>query len=559
MSRSSLFRVLLCTLLWAAGISAQPGDPVAPPRGLEVVFLDVGQGDSTILVGPSGSALVFDGGFDGEGTRTVLPALKRLGVKQVQAVLASHYHPDHVGGLDELLNGFPVLSVWDRGRNREPTHRFYKAYVSAAGRKRRTAFPGQVFFLGGGAKATVLAVDGNVFGDKQYPIHTGQQVENAASIVLRVDYGNFQLWLGGDLTGGGNSTYDMETPVARVCGDVDVYQVDHHGSNTSSNATMLRLLSPELALISAGLRNPFGHPTTKVLNRLNSSAVSRLTVGTSAGASGWQGFTVGGTVTLRTDGWRYRVEDSAGTGLDLYTDDVRVTPSAPGSLLISELHRLPSNTKGAYLELHCKGPMPVNLRGLKISGNLGSFTLAPAYRLLPGDRFLTQAHGDPATNGGIPFGHTWPYAALKLGTSFDTLALDAGTTRLDSLAYKSGFSGGPGQAAERIDLEGPSLASNFKGASARYGRGDLGTPGGKNSVDATRFALRAGLEVLGASSPGGAALHLIASAPSDPGRLHAMPLSFGTSPGLTVSGVHIPLNWDRLFSLTLGLPGFVAV
>ena len=73
------------------------------------------------------------------------------------------------------------------------------------------------------------------------------------------------MWIGGDLTGGGNSTANVEGPAAFACGDVDVYKVNHHGSNTSTSVNLVATLDPELAIVSCGTANNYGHPTSTIL------------------------------------------------------------------------------------------------------------------------------------------------------------------------------------------------------------------------------------------------------------------------------------------------------
>jgi hypothetical protein len=224
--------------------------------------------------------------------------------------------------------------------------------------------------------------------------------------------------------------------------------------------------------------------------------------------------------------------------------------------VLAELHRDPARPLGEYLELQNRSGSPLNLRGLRVSGNLGAFTVDAPYRLLPGARLLLFAHGDPTNNGGLPFGHCWPYRGLALGNGYDTLRLTHGGRTVDALSYTTGFAGGRGRAAERVDVLASSTAANFRAATSRYGT-DFGTPAERNSVDTTRWPLMAGVEVLTANAPGGRGLHFFNSAFSDVLKLDASGLSTGTSPGIVVGSVRIPLNPDPLFLLTVQLPEFM--
>lgn len=565
--RSTMMRSLrptlsvLCTvtlaLAFAPAVRAQgpTGDPTMPPTGLRVAVVDVGQGSATIVVGPTGTAMVVDGGSDGNGRNKVIPMLVKLGVTQVAYTIATHYDADHIGGLDEVLDYFPVLSAWDRGPQNAPSNSFYSSYVRAAGTKRATVAVGTKFNLGGGATATVLAADGVVAGVGSFPIQNAYQYENAASIVLKVEYGDFDMWLGGDLTGGGLSTYDMESKVAPVCGDVDVLLLDHHGSNTSTNTALMAALRPEVCVGSAGANNSYGHPTTGTINRVNTVSDSRLMLCTTPGSSSYQGFATTGTVTFTTDGYRYRVESTVGGSFDVYTDEVPSSAVSAGALRISELHRNPTASQGTYLEIYCKGPEAVNLRGLQVSCNSGSFTISTPYRLLPGDYLLLQQQGDPALNRGLPAAHCWPYQAFSPGVTADTITLRLGFTVLDQLSYSGNLAGGSGVAAERAVLDIPTAAVGFLAATTTYGGGDRGTPGRVNSVDATRYAPTTGIEVLTSQSPGGRALHILTTAYDHTLMRHVFAMSLGSSPGMTIAGTHIPLNPDLLFQASLLLPG----
>ncbi len=562
--------VLRSLALWAVGsLLVPPGslhaqgqttDPLSAPRGMTVYFLDVGQGDSTLVLGPGGKVLLMDGGPNGQGTKVILPLLSRLGIKHIDYLVSSHYHPDHLGGLDEVMAKVTVGQVWDRGTWLQPGYADYKRYVQAASKRRKTAPLGLRLDLGGGASARVLAANGKVLGGKTVAIKGRYQAENAASLVLKVEFGDFDLWLGGDLTGGGSKTPDVESQVAPVCGDVEVYKMNHHGSHTSSNATLLRYLDPEVAIASMGYKNPFKHPSTTALNRFNKRASSRLVVGTTAGA-GWAGFTNMGTIRLQTDGWRYRVENLRGEGVDLYVDEHRGRSPRAGDLVFSEIQRQTKAPEGEYVELFNRSGFPLDLGGLQVSSSSGSFTVPVSYRLLPGASFLFFRHGDSSKSGGLPFGHCWPYKAMSLGDKTDTLQLTMGRVTLDRISYGSGFPGGRGVAAEKRNLEAfPSKASDFVAASKAYGQSwDKGSPAARNTGDRTAFPMRSGAEILDSKATGGKALHLFGTALSDPTRFHVLAMSLGNRPGIQLGKVHLGLNPDSLLTLSVGIPGFMGI
>ncbi|HEB54152.1 MAG TPA: MBL fold metallo-hydrolase, partial [bacterium] len=254
---------LSVALLAAAPQGAGLADP---PVGLTIVVVDVGQGDGIVLRAPDGTVHVVDAGPEGQGAMAVVPVVNALQPSGYGYTVDSHFHIDHLGGLDTVLNAFPFATAFDRGDVNRPSNASVNDYLSAAGGRRQTIVVGATYALGGGATMTCIAANGAVAGGA-YVNPAQAQEENARSIALRVDYGNFAMWLGGDLTGGGNGTADIETPATLACGDVDVYKLNHHGSNTSTGLNLIANLDPELAIASCGAGNPYGHPTTTIVNR----------------------------------------------------------------------------------------------------------------------------------------------------------------------------------------------------------------------------------------------------------------------------------------------------
>jgi beta-lactamase superfamily II metal-dependent hydrolase len=537
-----------------AALLALPQGPAgdeAPPQGLTVVLVNVGQGDGAVIRAPDGTIHVVDAGVSGQGTAAVLPAIQALGGSSYGFTFASHYHPDHIGGLDEVLAARPFTRAWDRGDANRLTGADVTNYLNAAGARRAAVVDGQVLELGGGARVTVVAVNGKVWNGPQVPVVGTAQEENSRCVALRLEYRSFSMWLGGDLTGGASGTADVESPATLACGDVDVYRVNHHGSNTSTNVNLVTRLAPELALFSCGSNNPYGHPTTQTLNRLNQAAAARVLLATTEG-TGAIGFGVGGNVTLTTDGTRYRATAQNGRFLDFYVDEVADATPAAGDVRISELHRQPSASpqNGEWLELQNVAAAPVSLRNVSIQSRTGAFTIVTNLMLLPGRPVVLGRDGWAARNGGLPLGVTWPFQALELGDAGDALVVRHGTATLDALTYASPFAGGAGVAAERRDLLAGTAPGGFVAAATAYGAGDRGTPGARNAADATAHPARVAVRA------GSGALALHAAALAHPGKVGVVALAFSDQPGFAFLDGFVPLAPDGLFVLSVGLPGF---
>lgn len=240
----------------------------AVAENLKIHCLDVGQGDCTLIVSPTGGTFLFDAGENGIGNSVVVPYLQSRGFQGLDFIGASHYHSDHIGGIDEVVSQLGIdsirVAVLDRGWSyTTPT---YTSYAGAVAAKRTTITDGQVIDLGGGVTITCLAVNGN--GVLSPPFDDTYD-ENDLCVALLVSYLDFDFFVAGDLPGVNSSLYnDIETSVAVEAGAVEVYQVNHHGSSSSSNVALVSTLLPQVSIISVGDGNPYGHPHQPVIDRL---------------------------------------------------------------------------------------------------------------------------------------------------------------------------------------------------------------------------------------------------------------------------------------------------
>ena len=268
-----------------------------PPKSsggeLQVHVLDVGpiEGDSILIISPGGKSVLIDAGDAGKG-KVVLDALKRYKVEQLDYFIATHPHPDHIGGADEVLNAIKVAHVIDNGvdfstpapaplpakkgskpqpaptpskkRAKTVTAFFdeYKDAVQKSGAQYQKAQPGQKIDLGGGAILTVLAPSEPFFtADKLKS--SGNDV-NANSIVLRLDYGDFSMLFMGDA----EAQSEDRLMGKEVELKASVIKIAHHGSKYATSESFLQRVQPQAAIISDGAWNRYGHPSQAVLDRL---------------------------------------------------------------------------------------------------------------------------------------------------------------------------------------------------------------------------------------------------------------------------------------------------
>ena len=300
--RNLVFLSLCCVLL--AGLAG------TSQAGLRIVGLDVGQGDCTLIISPTGKTVLIDAGYTGKGTGTVIPYLQSQGIHALDYTFASHYHVDHIGGMDEVINTLTRDSIrvacFDRGWSY--TTQAYTQYATATGSKRQTLTEGQVIDLGGGATLKCVAL--NSHGHLAAPYDADRYDENNLSVVLLLDYGEFEMMLAGDLPGSNTGSYhDIESLVAAEVGDVDVYKVDHHGSSSASNTTLLSTILPEASLIYVGNGNSYGHPTQAVIDRLVSvnSYIYQTELGSGGTIPSGEGEVANGHITIDVTPGQYTI------------------------------------------------------------------------------------------------------------------------------------------------------------------------------------------------------------------------------------------------------------
>ncbi|MBI3961728.1 MAG: ComEC family DNA internalization-related competence protein, partial [Deinococcus sp.] len=237
--------------LAALALGALPLALVSPSP--EVVCFDVGQGDSTLLRLPGATVLVDGGGSPGYsydiGGQVLAPALRALGVRYLDVVIATHSDLDHLEGLVSLARSMPVgLLVLGAAGANDPA---YAPLVAAMPRTPvRLVQRGEVWRMG---VATLSFLNPP---PRPYP-----RSDNNNSVVLRLNYGQTSLLIAGDIEAA------AESDIAPLAGPVAVLRVAHHGARTSSTPGFLRQVQPQVAVVSVG-KNPFGHPHPAVLARL---------------------------------------------------------------------------------------------------------------------------------------------------------------------------------------------------------------------------------------------------------------------------------------------------
>jgi beta-lactamase superfamily II metal-dependent hydrolase len=259
------------------------GTTVTADGGFTIHFIDVEQGDATLIVASTGETLLVDGGRSKDRIRD---RLERLGIEDLDAIAMTHPDADHIAGLVEALALYRIERVYLNGG--ETDTKTYENLVSG--------------IEGEGAQvSTVSRGDNNnviPLGDLNIRVlHPGELTgdSNVDSMVLLVSCGQVEALLMADA----EAESEEEMIQAGVLVEVEVLKVGHHGSDTSTTQAFLDLVKPEVGVISAGLENSYGHPHQEVVDRLEASSVEIIVTDTSEADD---------TVTLETDCQDYGFE-----------------------------------------------------------------------------------------------------------------------------------------------------------------------------------------------------------------------------------------------------------
>jgi beta-lactamase superfamily II metal-dependent hydrolase len=279
---------------------------------LQFYFFDVGQGDATLIQMPDGETVLIDGGETNTG---IVSQLQSLGVQRIDLMIATHPHSDHIGGLVQVLQNFPVAKVLTNGEaHTTSVYEHFLDEIIAAQAEFIDVKRGDVISLGG--------IDFHILN----PENNNNHDLNENSVVIQFTYGQTTFLMMGD------SGADTESALlsAGLSVKADILKVGHHASTSGSTPAFLNAVQPKIALYFAGINNQYGHPAPQTIAAL--TAVGATVYGTDQN----------GTINIKVDmnGYTIKTDQNvvvATPALSTVTIATILPPSGSGGLEIMSL------------------------------------------------------------------------------------------------------------------------------------------------------------------------------------------------------------------------------
>ncbi|HIR51980.1 MAG TPA: MBL fold metallo-hydrolase [Candidatus Onthovicinus excrementipullorum] len=250
---------------------------------VNVFYIDVGQGDCELIHTPSGNILIDAGESLPENAAKIISFAKQLEIEKFDCVIATHPHSDHIGSMADVLEKIPAdqIIMPELPEEETPTTRVYENLLDTITRLEipvLSAVPGEQYEIAG-VTLEILA-----------PLEEDENLNNM-SVVVKMRYQDASFLFDGDAESGAERAMLASGEDLRA----DILKVGHHGSRTSSTKDYLEAVQPEIAVISCGEGNSYGHPHQQTLDKFNALGIRSFRTD------------VNGTITIGTDGNTYEV------------------------------------------------------------------------------------------------------------------------------------------------------------------------------------------------------------------------------------------------------------
>jgi len=271
--RKSLFIISLVLILFLSLF-------LSSYANLSIYFLDVEQGDASIIISSTGEVALIDSGPKRD---LIFNHLRNLKVGHIDLIIVSHAHSDHITGMDEIIAKYQPRAFVDPGIAH--TSKTYERMIDALKEYNINYYEGTSRKINLGPMTFTILPPAD-------PLITNSELNNN-SIVVRLDYNNFSCLYTGDIEKERES--DLYERASNLL-DVDILKVPHHGSRSSSTPLFIKAVSPHIGIISCGEGNSYGHPHTETLALLENLGIQIFRTD------------INGTIIIQTDGIKYSIQ-----------------------------------------------------------------------------------------------------------------------------------------------------------------------------------------------------------------------------------------------------------
>lgn len=292
--------VVFCILLISLGfiyiVFFRDNQAFQPSGLLEIHYIDVGQGDSTLIISPEGRSMLVDAGDPDHGD-DVVKYLKKRNIKKIDYLMASHPDSDHIGGMRHILQNFRIDNVIAPLLQNE-TGSFY-SFVSELKKNGLSIHPA--------VRGDAIPLSPTIRCDIIHPESRIYENSNDYSVSFVLTHQKHRFLFLGDVG------KEIEAELGRkkmIPSDITGWKLSHHGSNSSTDESMLRLIKPSFVIISSGFQNDYGHPAPSVLKALerNDIIVYRTDVQ--------------GDIVIYSDGKELRTNQKEPSGYQSYNKNI---------------------------------------------------------------------------------------------------------------------------------------------------------------------------------------------------------------------------------------------
>ncbi|MBA7588261.1 hypothetical protein ES708_30315 [subsurface metagenome] len=248
-------------------------------ENLQIYFLDVGQGDASVIISSSGQVAMID---SGPNEKLILNHLKNLDISHIDLLIATHAHADHITGMDKIIAKYKPRAFMDPGISH--TSLTYIRMINAIEKYNIK------YYQSTARKIQLGLMNFSVLPSASPKIYVSELNNN--SVVIKLEYINFSCLYTGDIERG------RENHLVKISSsnlESDITKIPHHGSSTSSTPAFIKKVNPKVAIISCGYNNRYGHPSIKTLKTLEKNGIDIYRTD------------INGTILINTDGYDYEI------------------------------------------------------------------------------------------------------------------------------------------------------------------------------------------------------------------------------------------------------------